>query len=98
LQTSKTKFQQFGIQAPIIRRKILPRSSDFKVDNSSDFSVQACNIHKENFNYGDKQLKAADVSTFNPLTAELNPSAQRCMTIFLLGIFLLESCISLIHA
>jgi hypothetical protein len=36
-----------------------------------------------------------DVS-FKPLTPELNPSAQRCLTIFLLGILLLEPCISLI--
>jgi hypothetical protein len=27
---------------------------------------------------------------FNPLTPELNPSAQRCLTRFLLGILLLE--------
>jgi hypothetical protein len=33
---------------------------------------------------------------FNPLTPELNPSAQRCLTRFLLGILLLEPCISLI--
>jgi hypothetical protein len=35
---------------------------------------------------------------FNPLTPELNPFAQRCMTRFLLGILLLEPCISLIYA
>jgi hypothetical protein len=29
----------------------------------------------------------------NPLTPELNPSAQRCLTRFLLGILLLEPCI-----
>jgi hypothetical protein len=34
----------------------------------------------------------------NPLTPELNPSAQRCLTRFLLGILLLEPCISLIYA
>jgi hypothetical protein len=33
-----------------------------------------------------------------PLTPELNPSAQRCLTRFLLGILLLEPCISLIYA
>jgi hypothetical protein len=33
----------------------------------------------------------------NPLTPELNPSAQRCLTKFLLGILLLEPCISLIY-
>jgi hypothetical protein len=32
----------------------------------------------------------------NPSTPELNSSAQRCLTIFLLGILLLEPCISLI--
>jgi hypothetical protein len=34
----------------------------------------------------------------NSLTPELNPSAQRCLTKFLLGILLLEPRISLIHA
>jgi hypothetical protein len=34
----------------------------------------------------------------NPLTPELNPYAQRCLTRFLLGILLLEACISLIYA
>jgi hypothetical protein len=34
----------------------------------------------------------------NPLTPELNPSAQRCLTRFLLRILLLELCISLIYA
>jgi hypothetical protein len=37
-------------------------------------------------------------SQINHLTPELNPSAQRCSTRFLLGIFLLEPCISLIYA
>jgi hypothetical protein len=35
---------------------------------------------------------------FNPLTPELNSSAQCCLTRFLLGILLLEPCISLIYA
>jgi hypothetical protein len=34
----------------------------------------------------------------NPLTLELNPSAQRCLMRYLLGILLLEQCISLIYA
>jgi hypothetical protein len=33
----------------------------------------------------------------NPLTPELNPSAQRCLTRFLLGILLLERRISLMR-
>jgi hypothetical protein len=37
-------------------------------------------------------------SYFNPLTPELNPSTQRCLTTFLLGILLLEPCISLTYA
>jgi hypothetical protein len=37
-------------------------------------------------------------SQFNPLTPELNPSAQHWLTKFLMGIFLLEACISLIYA
>jgi hypothetical protein len=34
----------------------------------------------------------------NPLAPELNPLAQRCLTRLLLGILLLEPCISLIYA
>jgi hypothetical protein len=34
----------------------------------------------------------------NPLTPELNSSAQRCLTKYLLGIFLLDPCISLTYA
>jgi hypothetical protein len=37
------------------------------------------------------------VCQFNPLTSELNPSTQRCLTNFLLGILLLEPCILLIY-
>jgi hypothetical protein len=36
--------------------------------------------------------------SINPLTPELNPFAQRCVASFLLGILLLEPCISLIYA
>jgi hypothetical protein len=35
---------------------------------------------------------------FNPLTPELNPSAQRCLTRFFTDILLLEPCISLIYS
>jgi hypothetical protein len=38
------------------------------------------------------------LQSLNPLTLELNPSMQRCLTRFLLGILLLEPCISLIYA
>jgi hypothetical protein len=38
------------------------------------------------------------IQFINPLTPELNPSTQRCLTRFLLGILLLEPCISLIYA
>jgi hypothetical protein len=34
----------------------------------------------------------------NPLTPELNPSAERCLTKILLGILFLKPCISLIYA
>jgi hypothetical protein len=34
----------------------------------------------------------------SPLKPELNSSTQRCLTRFLLGVFLLEPCISLIYA
>jgi hypothetical protein len=37
------------------------------------------------------------ISKFNPLRTELNSSAQRCLTRFLLEILLLEPCISLIY-
>jgi hypothetical protein len=37
-------------------------------------------------------------TAINPLSPELNPSAQCCLTRFLLGILLLEPCISLIYA
>jgi hypothetical protein len=34
----------------------------------------------------------------NPLTPELNPSAQRCLTRLFLGILLMEQYVSLIYA
>jgi hypothetical protein len=37
------------------------------------------------------------ICEINPLTPELNPSVQRCLTRFLLGILLLEPCISFIY-
>jgi hypothetical protein len=37
-------------------------------------------------------------TSVNPLTPELNPSAQHCLTRFILGILLLEPCISLVYA
>jgi hypothetical protein len=43
-------------------------------------------------------LSILDSKFFNPLTPELNPSEQRVLTRFLLGILLLEPCISLIYA
>jgi hypothetical protein len=46
--------------------------------------------YKEKNNSGSKQI--------NPLTPELNPSEQRYLTWFLLGILLLEPWISLIYA
>jgi hypothetical protein len=36
------------------------------------------------------QCKSKFVPLLNPLTPELNPSAQRCLTRFLMGILLLE--------
>jgi hypothetical protein len=47
-------------------------------------------------NYGYEKLEQPH--SVNPLTPELDPSAQRCLTGFLLGILLLEPCISLIYA
>jgi hypothetical protein len=41
---------------------------------------------------------SAFTNIINPLKPELNPSAQRCLTRFLLGILLLEPCISFIYA
>jgi hypothetical protein len=43
-------------------------------------------------------LSTCDQMIVNPLTPELTPSAQRCLASFLLGILLLEPCISLIYA
>jgi hypothetical protein len=45
-------------------------------------------------------IKPADVmkNSFNPLMPELNLSAQRCLARFLMGILVLEPCISLIYA
>jgi hypothetical protein len=40
---------------------------------------------------------SAMANSLNPLMPELNPSAQRCLTIFLLGILLLEPCILLMY-
>jgi hypothetical protein len=37
-------------------------------------------------------------SWINPLKPELNPSAQRCLKKFFLGILIIEPCISLIYA
>jgi hypothetical protein len=42
--------------------------------------------------------KFFSTTLFNPLTPELNPSTQRCLTRFLLEILLLEPCILLIYA
>jgi hypothetical protein len=44
------------------------------------------------------QVRRINPCLINPLTLELNPSAQRCLTRFLLGILLLEPCISFIYA
>jgi hypothetical protein len=45
-----------------------------------------------------KRERVLRLGEFNPLTPELNLSAQRCLTRCLLGILLLEPCISLIYA
>jgi hypothetical protein len=58
--------------------------------------------HKDSFIYLRRFVNLVIESVFeqhiNPLTPELNPSAQRCLKRFLLGILLLEPYISLIHA
>jgi hypothetical protein len=48
------------------------------------------------YQYSDTNVKHFSFSF--SLTPELNPSAQRCLTMFLLGILLHEPCISLIYA
>jgi hypothetical protein len=55
--------------------------------------VFRCDAHTEH----KRSVQAANFHV-NPLTPELNPSAQRCLTRFLLGILLLELCISLTYA
>jgi hypothetical protein len=42
-------------------------------------------------------FRLSSAVSLNPFKPELNPSMQRCLTRFLLGIFLLELCISLIQ-
>jgi hypothetical protein len=62
---------------------------DLNYEWGMNTSGAICSSHK----HGD------DASVFiNPLTPELNPSAQRCLSRFLLGILLLEQCISLTYA
>jgi hypothetical protein len=46
----------------------------------------------------DSFARSTFIPWINPLTPELNPSAQRYLTRFLLVIVLIEPCISLIYA
>jgi hypothetical protein len=61
-----------------------------------------CMLHnfvrqRDGFQFQDT-LYERPLESINPLTLELNPSAQRCLTRFLLGILIFELCISLIYA
>jgi hypothetical protein len=49
-----------------------------------------CTVPKRLHGMGRDNFAFYLVSVFNPLTPELNSSAQRCLTRFLLGILLLE--------
>jgi hypothetical protein len=44
------------------------------------------------------ELTRSNIILLKPLTPELNPSAQRCLTRFFTGDVFLEQCISLIYA
>jgi hypothetical protein len=49
------------------------------------------------FSHVSKRTDLPEKLDSNPLTPELNPSAQRCLMRVLLAIFLLELCISLMY-
>jgi hypothetical protein len=60
--------------------------------------VRCRGVHRDTLAVYIYRLLQTYEQTVNPSTRELNPSAQRCLTRFLLGILLLEPCISLIYA
>jgi hypothetical protein len=63
--------------------------------HSYHYAAKANIALKYNFQF----LNRLHRTVLNPLTPELNHFAQRCLTrFFLLGILLLEPCISLIYA
>jgi hypothetical protein len=83
-EISKRKANWFG---DILRRNCLLRQViEGKIKGGIRVTVRRGKSRKKLLNY------------LNPLTPELNPSAQRCLRRFLLGILLLEPCILLIYA
>jgi hypothetical protein len=54
--------------------------------------------NKDDYDYDDHHQHHHHDYVLNPLTLELNPSTQRCLTRLLLGILLLELYISLMYA
>jgi hypothetical protein len=80
----------------------LPRSHTTKLNNMVNINVSQVGLgeidqRKEYFTVYFLLLTIFMSATAgNPLTLELNPSVQRCLTRLLLGILLLEPCISLI--
>jgi hypothetical protein len=58
-----------------------------------DQRIIVISTYSDGIPYGEQEER-----DINPLTPELNPSAQRCLRYFLMGILLLEPCISLIYA
>jgi hypothetical protein len=59
--------------------------------------MNECNFYTTLHNIYYIRISVTFVSIINPLTPELNPSPQRCLTRFLLVILLLEPYISLIY-
>jgi hypothetical protein len=71
-------------------------------DNSAETSSRDSNFKnvKTMERRRSQSVEGRDYSTvhINPLIPELNPSAQRCLTRFFIGILLLELCVSLMYA
>jgi hypothetical protein len=89
-----------SVSLPVYKEKPGSHSTDFnKIWLSSTFRkcVEKSQVPlKSDKNSGYFTWRQIQILFY--LTPELNPSAQRCMTRFLMGILFLEPCISLIYA
>jgi hypothetical protein len=97
------------IECEIISKNYVSRTSlPFNFRATTNESIHRCNMRTtmHSDNWGNISVMCSTpirtcrgkCTLINPLTPELNPSAQRCLTRFFLGILLLEACISLIYA